>query len=62
MNYLNCNYYSIQANDEIQYRHFLRDLEMRGRLSKFYLPESNYSLCKMKSKVYVHLLFLLYDL
>lgn len=40
-----------QANDELQYRHFLRDLELRGRLQKYYLPEANYTLCKMKSKV-----------
>ncbi|ESN98920.1 hypothetical protein HELRODRAFT_162389 [Helobdella robusta] len=40
-----------QANDETQYRHFLRDLEMRGRLARFYLPETNYALCKMKSKM-----------
>jgi len=39
-----------QANDELQYRHFLRDLEMKGRLPKYFLPESNYSLCKLKSK------------
>lgn len=41
----------LQANDESQYRHFLRDLEMRGRLPRYYLPEANYALCKMKSKV-----------
>jgi len=40
-----------QANDENQYKHFLRDLEMRGRLPKYYLPEANYSMCKMKCKV-----------
>jgi hypothetical protein len=39
-----------QANDELQYRHFLRDLEMKGRLPKYFLPESNYALCKLKSK------------
>lgn len=39
-----------QANDEMQYRHFLRDLEIKGRIPKYFLPESNYSLCKLKSK------------
>lgn len=39
-----------QANDEMQYRHFLRDLETRGRLQKYYLPDTNYTLCKIKCK------------
>jgi len=39
-----------EANDDLQYRHFLRDLEMRGRLARYFLPESNYALCKLKSK------------
>lgn len=42
---------TFQSNDEAQYRHFLRDLELRGRLQKYYLPDANYTLCKIKSKV-----------
>jgi len=39
-----------EANDDIRYRHFLRDLEMKRQLTKFFLPETNYALCKLQSK------------
>ena len=39
-----------EANDDLQYRHFLRDLEKKGRLTRYFLPDSNYALCKLKSK------------
>jgi len=38
------------ANDDLRYRHFLRDLETRGLLTRHFLPESNYALCKLNSK------------
>ena len=42
-----------EANDDLHYRHFLRDLEKTGRLAKYFLPDSNYALCKLKSKRFI---------
>ena len=42
-----------RVSDEAKYRHHLRELELKGRLPKYYLPESNYALCKIKSKRFV---------
>jgi len=39
-----------ESTDDLQYRHFLRDLELKGRIAKYFLPESNYALCKLHSK------------
>jgi len=36
--------------DDLQYRHYLRELEITGRVAKNFLPESNYALCKLHSK------------
>ncbi|KAK2150850.1 hypothetical protein LSH36_385g00009 [Paralvinella palmiformis] len=37
-----------RANDEKQYRHFLRDLHLRGQLPHHYLPDNNYVVMKMR--------------
>ena len=39
-----------ESDDDLQYRRFLRDLEIKGRVAKYFLPESNYALCKLRSK------------
>jgi len=36
--------------DDLQYRHFLRDLEIQGRVANYFLPDSNYALCKLQTK------------
>ena len=36
--------------DEKQYRHHLRDLELQGRLPRHYLPETNFVVCKIKTR------------
>lgn len=41
---------TILAGDEKNYKFYLRDLELQDRLPRYYLPETNYSICKMKTK------------
>ena len=36
--------------DEKQYRHYLRDLELQGRLPRHYLPEPNFVVVKVKTR------------
>lgn len=36
--------------DEKQYRHHLRDLELQGRMPRHYLPETNFVVCKVKTR------------
>ncbi len=37
-----------RACDERQYRHFLRDLHLRGQMPQHYLPQGNYVICKLR--------------
>lgn len=36
--------------DEKQYRHYLKDMENKGRLKRYYLPEANYLIIKMRGR------------
>ena len=44
----------IVAEDEKQYKQYIRDMELAGIFPKSYLPECNYILCKMTSRVAAH--------
>ncbi|ELU07636.1 hypothetical protein CAPTEDRAFT_211677 [Capitella teleta] len=36
--------------DEKQYRHYLKDMENKGRLRRYYLPDSNFVVVKMRGR------------